>query len=54
MFILVWMTINEVDHWQAFDDQAEAEQAYSNLIESEETYTASLCTPIRSTDYPTT
>lgn len=39
------------DHWLAFDTYAEAEGFYEDLVKQDDTYTASIARPIKSTDY---
>ena len=54
MFILVWTDrINGkfIDHWQAYEGQEAAQKDYEALIGFEDTWSASLCAPIKSTDY---
>ena len=39
------------DHWEAFDRSTPAENFYQQLISDPAIYTASICRPIKSTDY---
>ena len=37
--------------WKAYETLQEAEAVYNNLINREDLYTASICKPVKSTDY---
>ena len=54
-YLVVWETKNSegvmTDHWVATSDEEEAHTQYKALISRNDIYTASLCWPIRSTDY---
>lgn len=40
------------DHYYVFDRMDEASARYADLIERDDVYTANICLPIMSTDYP--
>ena len=39
------------DHWSAYDTWADAENAYNNLVLDTNVLIASICDPVKSTDY---
>jgi hypothetical protein len=61
MFLVVWsvdhgmnflrMEREITDHWLACETYLEAEEVYEDLIDKEDTYTASIAQPIKATDY---
>ena len=54
MFLLVWSRKQEPnnlsDHWIACDDYMSALEHYQTLLEDAEVYSASICTPLTSTE----
>lgn len=52
-YLVVWMTTGETDHFTVFQSYSQAHQLYNHLIDQDDTYTASICVPIKSTDYST-
>ena len=60
MIILVWTVYNNrrikdgrytTDHYEAFESLVEAKERYDKLINLNDTYSASICSIIESTDY---
>lgn len=58
MFLVVWTEKHEgakgpvyEDHWIAHESYVEATEDYDRLVGLEETYTASICGVIESTEY---
>jgi hypothetical protein len=52
VWIVVWVE-GETDRWETFESREEAQRQYDALTALDSTYTASICRPIVSTDYPT-
>ena len=52
-YIVVWWIKDHTDKWQTFHNKQEAFAFYNALLDRAEVYTASICLPIASTDYPT-
>lgn len=54
-FIIVWVETNpperDSEHWEAFETLTGALRFYDQLVNDCAVYTATLCKPIRSTDY---
>lgn len=62
VWIVVWVEREErpdmlggryTDKWETFESREEAQRQYDALTALDSTYTASICRPIVSTDYPT-
>jgi len=61
MFLVLWsvdrgmnylkMDRELEDHWLTFDTYLEAESFYDELVKQDDTYTASIAQPVKSTDY---
>lgn len=61
MFLVLWsvdrgmnylkMDRELEDHWLTFDTYLEAEAFYEDLVKQDDTYTASIAQPVKSTDY---
>ena len=60
MILLVWTVYDNKssedvtqtqDHYEAFESLAEAKKRYEYLISLDDTYSASICSIIESTDY---
>lgn len=61
MYLVVWTTQKQSlrdqrrtisrDRWEACETLAEAKAKYAELIAREDVWSASLCTPLESTDY---
>ena len=41
------------DHYEVFEDPESAEKRYQEIIQEPDTYSASICVPVKSTDYAT-
>lgn len=41
------------DHYEVFEDPESAEKRYQEIIQQPDTYSASICVPVNSTDYAT-
>ena len=59
-FVIVWVETKRErgvmtfsDHWETSDTMTGALRLYGQLVEDPAVYTATLCKPIRSTDYET-
>ena len=59
-FVIVWVETKRErgvmtfsDHWETSDTMTGALRLYDQLVEDPAVYTATLCKPIRSTDYET-
>jgi hypothetical protein len=59
-FIVVWVetkpergAMKFSEHWESFDTMTGALRFYDQLVNDPAVYTATLCKPIRSTDYET-
>ena len=54
MFLVVWTKKIDIedftDHYLTCDTYAEAEKNYSELLEQEDTYTATISQPLKSTE----
>lgn len=60
-YLVVWTTINSNasgggtnDDYEVFASLAEARDKYIDLVHHEDTYSASICTVVESTDYEPT
>jgi hypothetical protein len=62
IWIVVWVEREErpdtlggryTDKWDTFETREDAQKRYDALVALDSTYTASICRPIVSTDYPT-
>jgi hypothetical protein len=58
MFILAWTTSRQVggettyrDHWVTFEDLERAKASLNVLVDADDTWVASVCSVIDSTDY---
>ena len=58
VYLVAWTTVwksndDQVDEWCVFENLNDAQNYYEELIKDYRVYTASVCVPIQSTDYPT-
>lgn len=55
MYIVIWMTNDEVSDWECAETLAEAKARFAELMEDAAIYTAAITAVVDSTDYsPTT
>ena len=50
-YLVVWSTRSGKDDFAAFEEKWDADKFYDKLTENEDTYSASVCKVVRSTDY---
>jgi len=48
-----WAAEKMTDHWETFDHLVAAEKLFRQLLDDPAVYTASICRPVKSTDYQT-
>lgn len=54
MWIVCWEDQTDgifTSEWATFESREDAEQCYQDLLEDDNTYTASICAVVKSTDY---
>ena len=41
----------DTDHWECFEELSEAKKRYAEIVKRDDTFVASICSIIESTDY---